>query len=148
MEREGPKMQLTKTQKRHGKHGMGRSWGSHLHTKRNCAVSRKKRCYGSLGELATTGDESAQRLKTPTGSVKPACTLQELQAHKQEIAGYDDLTLNLPREELAPKSYEQSVEPKGERWRRMWVRVQGMWHCVGGNNFQTYRNYFGFWHWA
>lgn len=33
----------------------------------------------TFGELTTKGDESAQRLKTPTDSVKPACALQELQ---------------------------------------------------------------------
>lgn len=70
------------------------------------------RCWG---ELTTEGDESAQRLKTPTGSVEPARTLLQLQAHKQEIASYDNLTLNLLREELAPKSCEHSAEPKGER---------------------------------
>lgn len=30
----------------------------------------------------------------------------------------------------------------------MCVQVQGMWHLVEGNNFQTYRNYSGFQHWA
>ena len=45
----------------------------------NCAVSREKSWYSSWGELTTKGDESAQRLKTSTGSVKPARTLQELQ---------------------------------------------------------------------
>lgn len=67
-------------QKGRGEHGMSRSGEPHSHTKRNCAVSTTKRWNGSRGELLTTkGGESAQRLKTPTASVKPARTLQELQ---------------------------------------------------------------------
>lgn len=125
-------------------HGVGRSWESYPHTKRNCAVSREKRWYGSWGELATKGDESAQRLKTPTGSVKPARSLQELQGSQTGNCWvWLNLTLNLLREELAPKSYEQSAEPKGERWRRMWVQVQSMGHLVEGNNFQNIEELFG-----
>lgn len=72
-------MQLTKTQKRHGKHGMA-GLEKLIPTQRE-TVPYPERRDGMVagGELPTKRDESAQRLKTPTGSVKPACSLQELQ---------------------------------------------------------------------
>lgn len=45
--------------------------------KSDCAVSRQERW--ELGRINYQGGESAQRLKTPTASVKPAHTLHELQ---------------------------------------------------------------------
>lgn len=141
---EGSKTWLPKTQKRHRMRGVGRSWEFSPHTKTNCAVSREKSCMVAVGALASKGDESAQRLKTPTGSVKPARSLQEL--HGTQTGNcwvWLNLTLNLLREELAPKSYEQSAEPKGERWRRMLVQLQRMGRWVEGNNFQNTEELFG-----
>lgn len=72
-------MQLTKTQKRHGKHGMA-DLEKLIPTQRETVPYPERRDGMVAGaELPTKGDESAQRLKTPTGSVKPACSLQELQ---------------------------------------------------------------------
>lgn len=71
-------MQLTQTQKSHGKHGMA-GLENLIPTQRETVQYPEKRWYGSWGELPTKGDESAWRLKTPTDSVKPARTLQELQ---------------------------------------------------------------------
>lgn len=142
-------MQLAPSQKRCRMHGMGSSREPHPHPERSCAASRQKRRYSSWGELTIEGDESAQRLKTPTGSVRPARTLQELQGSQtgNHWVGLN-LTLNLFREELVPKSDEPSVEPKGERWRRTWVQVQGMGHWVKGNPLLNIEGLFGVQHWA
>lgn len=52
-----------------------RKVAKHPERRENMLVGEMK----TFGELTAKGDESAPHLKTPTDSVKPAFTLQELQ---------------------------------------------------------------------
>ena len=67
---------------------------------------------------AAGGKEPAQRLKTQAGPIRPARALQELRRSQTGNGQvWLNLSLQLPREELAPKGSEQSVESEGERGR-------------------------------